>query len=100
MQAGLGEVHRLAVRERAHLISLHTIEERTGGVLAVGTLIHQRAGGAGGVPLLATGHTGTAAHAYVQVDHQCELGHLLILMSLFHSFPLAGGRLGWGLNPR
>ncbi len=75
VQAGLRKVHRLGVRIFADLEGLHAIEERPRRIRSVRALIGHRAGGAGGVPLLAARDAGVAADANVQVYDQRELGH-------------------------
>jgi hypothetical protein len=62
MQTGLGKMQRLTVGEVADFKGLYAIKERSGRIGAIGIFIAQRAGGTGGVPLLATGHAGMTTH--------------------------------------
>src|SRR4029453_18980846 len=51
------------------------IEERSGGLFAIGAVVRHRAGRSRRVPLLAAGDAGLAAHADVEVDHERQLRH-------------------------
>src|SRR5690606_4703813 len=55
---------------RFQLVAVHAIEPHARRVLTVGLFVGQRPGDAAGVPFLAAGRAGVAAHAGVEVDHQ------------------------------
>ena len=59
---------------RRHLIAMHTVQERTAGVRAIGVLIRQRCAQiALGVPTLAGHNAGVTADAGIKVDHKAKL---------------------------
>jgi hypothetical protein len=62
MQTGLGEMQRFTVREVADFKGLYAIEERPGRIGTIGIFIAQGTCRTGGIPLLATGHTGMTTH--------------------------------------
>ena len=93
-------MHRLGVGILPDLERLHAVEERAGRIGAVRILIAQRSGGSGSIPFLAAGHAGMTTDANIEIDDESELGHLRLPALLTFSFPLAGGRLGWGLKFR
>ena len=70
VQAALGKVHGLGVGVFTYLKGLHPVEKGAVGVGCVGVEVHQSTGGAGGVPLFATGHAGMAAHTHIEVNNK------------------------------
>ena len=72
VQAGLREVHGVAVRSLAHLIAVHPVQPGAARLGAVRVLIGQRRRVPAGVPFLAADHARLAADAGVEIDHQAE----------------------------
>src|SRR6516162_4785070 len=66
-------MHGAARRAFTHLIAVYTIEPGAVRIPAVGVLIRERGGVAAGVPFLAGGRAGVAAHAGIEVDDEAQL---------------------------
>ena len=66
----------LGIRKFAYFKALHAVKKGTCWVCVVGVFIDQWAGFTGAIPFLATGHTGMAADASIEIYNKCQLSHI------------------------
>ncbi len=67
----------LGIWKFAYFKALHAVKKGTRWVCVVGVFIDQWAGFTRAIPFLATGHTGMAADASVEIYNKCQLSHII-----------------------